>query len=145
MALHQREVQERNVLARASLAQAGVVPVEEYWRHPTAPPSWRIETGHHVAVGVHPETGEYGLRVTHMGDPSGSTLISMLGTHDAAELPEALGREFRHRETMGHMRDMYVRAMHNGDPTGNDYEAQRFKRAHATDPQTVMLDHYGLH
>ncbi len=145
MPLHPNEVQERNALARVSLAQAGVIPSEEFWRHPTSPPSWRIETGHDAAVGVHPDTGEYGLRVTHRGDPSGNTLISMLGTHEPEELPEALQREFRHHETLGHMRDMWLRASANGDPTGTSPQTQRVKRDYAADPRHIIVDHYGLH
>jgi hypothetical protein len=136
------EIARRNALARASLAHAGIISSDEFWRHPSSPPQWRLETGHRIGVGVHPETGEYGMNVTHQGDPSGNTLVSMLGTHDESQIPDRLNQEFRHRETMGHLRDMYVRAANNNDPTGAHPEAQRVSRDWASDPQYIMLNHY---
>ena len=109
------------------------------------PPEWETELGHSMDVQLHPKTGEWTVGATHYGDPTGTVVRSMLGTHDESEVPQRLSEELRHRETLGHMQDQYHRAYLNNDPTGKDEEAQRSPRYMATHPQTIVLDHYGLH
>jgi hypothetical protein len=67
----------------------------------------------------------------------------MLGTHDESEVPGRLAAEFRHRETMGHMRDQYHRAYLNNDPSGVNAMTRTYEPGGG--PDYIMLDHYGLH
>lgn len=142
MPLGRDEIHRRNDLVRMHLYEAGVSN-EPPGRADGSPPRWRLETGHVLHVGLHPETGEWGLSVQHFGDPTGTRVVSMLGTHDEAEVPGQLAREFRHRETMGHMRDQYNRAYLNNDPSGRYARARVYEPGGG--PPFIMLDHYGLH
>jgi hypothetical protein len=141
MALSHEEIFHRNNLARMHLYESGVSP-DAPGHAGGSPPHWRLETGHRIAVGLHPDTGEWGLNIQHYGDPTGTRLISMLGTHDEADVPGQVAREFRHRETMGHMRDQWQRAYLNNDPSGMNPGVRTYESG---GPEFITLDHYGLH
>jgi hypothetical protein len=137
--IDQGEIARRNDLARHHLLRSGIrlrdLPAGRS-------PEWETESGHTMDVALHPQTGEWTMGATHYGDPTGNALRSMLGTHDESEIPGRLSAELRHRETTGHLRDMWLRASGNNDPTGRDEEAQRVPRYMAANPQTIFLDHY---
>lgn len=145
MAKSWEEARRDNEAVTRHLTDAGVMSRYDTESEVNGSPTWQVESGHHVSVSQHPLTGEWHMSATHFGDPSGNSLISALGTHDPAEVPGQLTREFRHRETLGHMQDMWRRASDNNDPTGAHPEAQRYSRRLAHDPQWIRLDHYGLH
>lgn len=123
-----------NKTARESLGAAGVSLEPGEWT-----PTWRTEAGHTMGVHYFPEHG-YSLSATHLGDPSGSTLVAPLGTHDPGQVAGRVLGRLREREILGHMRDMYLRAQNNNDPTGTRPGAQRFSRDRALDPRTIWVD-----
>lgn len=86
-------------------------------------PMWQTEMGHHLTVS-HGNSYGWGLNMLHMGDPSGAGTYVPLG-HDDETAADRAAAEMRHPETMGHLRDMYLRARLNNDPTGLDWKARR--------------------
>lgn len=101
-------------------------------------PLWRTEMGHHLNVS-HGNSYGWGLNVLHMGDPSSAGFYVPLG-HDDETAADRAAAEMRHPETLGHMRDQYLRARLNNDPTGDDHRARRVP--FATGGWTG-LSHYG--
>lgn len=101
-------------------------------------PEWDTETGHHLYVTNTPGHG-WNLSVVHMGDPGGAGLGVPLG-HDDEQAAGRVAAEMRHPETLGHMRDQFLRASLNNDPTGRNWQARRVPSATGG---WTELNHYG--
>ena len=117
------------------LRQQGIIPGSD--RYEGGPPRWRTELGHHMNLS-HTDAYGWNLSAHHMGDPVGAGLSVMLG-HDDETAAARAAAEMRHPETLGHLRDQYLRAQLNNDPTGDDHRARRVP---VSSGGWNVLDHY---
>jgi hypothetical protein len=103
------------------LRSQGIIPRSQ---KPTGTiPAWRTELGHDMSV-HHVDGIGWSFNALHMGDPSGAGIEVPLGRDDETAALR-VGEELRNRETLGHLRDQYLRASLNNDPTGNDHQSRR--------------------
>jgi hypothetical protein len=112
----------------------GIIPASQ-----ARGPMWQTELGHHLYVSHTPHAG-WNLNAVHLGDPQGAGVDIPLGTHDEEEAARRVAAELRHPETVGHLRDQYLRAALNNDPTGLDQAARRVPTAAG---DWTRLNHYG--
>lgn len=125
----------RHETMHARLQARGIIPGSEPASENMA--AWYAETGHHFYVMHSPGYG-WALHAVHMGDPASSGLSIPLG-HDDETAASRVAAEMRHPETVGHLRDMWLRASLNNDPTGRDPRARRMPTGQG---DWISLDHY---
>lgn len=108
--LSHEELAARQPRVGDALHEAGMTDPE--WRHMM----W-METGHAAHFRLEPANGRWAMEVHHIGDPTGSVIMSDLGTDDS-RVPERGMSELRHRDVVHAMGEQMQRAHLNGTPHG---------------------------